>query len=110
VLELGVMGLRWLALGYLAFSVSQVLQGTMRGAGETALPMWISIISTVVIRMPLAYLIAAMTRTADWPNGQPVALFSSLLISWLSATLISIVAYRKGKWRRNIPESIRKTR
>ena len=109
VLELGVMGLRWLALGYLSFSVSQVLQGTMRGAGETTIPMWISVISTVIIRMPLAYLIAAMTRNAEWPNGQPVAIFSSLLISWLAATLISMVAYRRGTWRRKIPEDIRKS-
>ena len=108
VLELGVMGLRWLSLGYLAFSVSQVLQGTMRGAGETKLPMWISIISTVIIRVPLAYLIAAMTKTAEWPTGQPVAIFSSLMVGWLTATVISIIAYRKGKWRRGIPKSILK--
>ena len=108
-LELGVMGLRWLAVGYISFSISQVLQGTMRGAGETTIPMWISVISTVIIRMPLAYLIAAMTRNAEWPNGQPVAIFSSLLISWLAATLISVIAYRRGTWRRKIPEDIRKS-
>ena len=103
VLELGVTGLRWYALGYLGFAVSQVLQGTMRGAGETAIPMWISVISTVVIRVPLAYLIAALTQTAEWPTGQPVAIFASLLVSWLSATLISVIAYRKGAWRKKIP-------
>ena len=108
VLEIGVMGLRWLALGYLAFSVSQVLQGTMRGAGETMIPMWISVIATVIIRMPLAYLFAALTKSDVWPNGQPAALFSSQLISWLVATLISIIAYRKGMWRRRLPEEMQK--
>ena len=107
VLEIGVMGLRWLALGYLAFSVTQVLQGTMRGAGETMLPMWISIIATVILRMPLAYLIASLTRSAEWPNGQPVALFSSLLISWIAGMLISVIVYRLGWWRRHVPESLR---
>lgn len=102
VLEIGVSGLRWLALGYLAFSVSQVLQGAMRGAGETMLPMWISVIATVIIRMPLAYLFAALTKTPEWPNGQPVALFASLLISWLIATGLSVIAYRSGKWRRRV--------
>ncbi len=107
VLEIGVMGLRWLALGYLAFSVTQVIQGTMRGAGETMLPMWISIIATVVLRMPLAYLIASLTRSAAWPNGQPVALFSSLLISWIAGMLISVIVYRLGWWRRRVPEALR---
>lgn len=106
VMQIGTMGLRWLALGYLAFSVSQVLQGVMRGAGETMLPMWISIITTVVLRMPMAYLLAAMTKTAEWPNGQPVALFSSLLFSWLAGTAISVVAYKKGMWKRKLPKEL----
>ena len=108
VMNIGATGLRWLALGYLAFAVSQVLQGVMRGAGETMLPMWISVISTVILRMPLAYLIAYLTRTSEWPNGQPVSLFASLLISWLTATSISVFAYRKGWWRRKLPDSLRR--
>lgn len=108
VLEIGVMGLQWLAFGYLAFAVSQVLQGMMRGAGETMLPMWVSIITTVILRMPLAYLIAGWTRSEAWPNGHPVALFSTLLFSWVVGTLISIVAYRKGWWRRKLPEDLQK--
>ena len=35
VIAIGIRGLRWLSLGYIAFAVSQVLQGAMRGAGET---------------------------------------------------------------------------
>ncbi|MBQ7864916.1 MAG: MATE family efflux transporter, partial [Clostridia bacterium] len=37
-MQLGVQGLNTLAFGYICFSVSQVLQGSMRGAGETAVP------------------------------------------------------------------------
>ena len=103
VLEIGVMGLRWLALGYLGFSISQVLQGLMRGAGETMIPMWISVITTVILRMPLAYVLAALTRSEAWPNGHPVALFSSLLACWLVGTAFSILVYRKGWWRRKLP-------
>ncbi len=109
VLSIGQRGLRWLALGYLAFAVTQVLQGVMRGAGETTIPMWISIISTVVLRMPLAYLLAYLTRSAQWPNGHPDAIFASLLISWLSGTLMSVIAYRRGTWRRRLPESLQKS-
>ena len=102
VIALGTSGLHWLALGYIAFAVSQVLQGIMRGTGETIIPMWISIISTVILRMPLAYLLAACTRSAEWPNGNPVALFASLLISWILAMIMTIIAFKKGRWRARI--------
>lgn len=101
-MQLGVQGLNTLAFGYICFSVSQVLQGTMRGAGETQVPMYISIITTVLLRLPLAYLIASLTRTPEWPHGQPAALFLSLLISWVVAMLLSIVAYRMKWWRRKL--------
>ncbi len=105
-IQLGIQGLQTLALGYICFSVTQVLQGSMRGAGETAVPMWISIFCTIILRMPLAYLIAYLTRTpADglWPNGQPSALFVSLLISWIMGMVLSIITYRMKWWRRKLP-------
>jgi len=107
-MQLGVQGLNTLAVGYICFSVSQVLQGSMRGAGETQVPMYISILTTVVLRMPLAYLLAFLTRNETWPNGQPVALFSSLLISWLLGMGITIIAYKRGAWKRKLPEDLRK--
>lgn len=101
-IQLGVQGLQTLALGYICFSVTQVLQGTMRGAGETKLPMYISIIGTVVLRMPLAYIMAYFTRNEQWPNGQPIALFGSLLIAWVISMLMTIVSYRMKFWRRKL--------
>ncbi len=100
VIALGTRGLRWLAFGYLCFAVTQVLQGVMRGAGETVIPMWISILTTVVLRMPLAYLLAALTRSAEWPTGHPDALFSSLLASWVCSMILTVVMYLRGRWKR----------
>ncbi|MBR5345435.1 MAG: MATE family efflux transporter [Clostridia bacterium] len=101
-IEIGVNGLRWLAAGYIAFAVTSCLHGAMRGLGETKIPMWISIISTIIIRMPLAYLMAALTKSAEWPNGSPVAIYGSLLISWLMSMGMTIFVYLKGKWRRHL--------
>jgi Na+-driven multidrug efflux pump len=101
-MQLGVQGLQTLAFGYICFSVTQVLQGTMRGAGETKVPMYISIIGTVIIRMPLAYLLAFLTRSEQWPNGQPIALFGSLLIAWVLSMGMTIVSYRMKFWRRKL--------
>ena len=106
-LAIGTSGLRWLALGYICFSVSQVLQGNMRGAGETMIPMWISVIATVVLRMPLAYALAWFTRSELYPNGAPVAIFASLLTSWVFAMVMSVITYRMGIWRRKLPEDMK---
>ncbi|MGN0778513.1 MAG: MATE family efflux transporter [Aristaeellaceae bacterium] len=107
-LEIGIRALRWLALGYICFSVTQVTQGYMRGAGETIIPMWISLINTVLLRMPLAYVLAYLTRSELFPNGHPDALFASLLFTWVSAMLMSVFVYRKGWWKRRLPEDLRK--
>ena len=99
VISLGTRGLRWLAFGYLCFAVTQVLQGVMRGAGETVIPMWIGVFTTVILRLPLAYGIAAVTKSAEWTTGHPDAIFSSLLISWVVGMTITIVVYAHGRWK-----------
>jgi len=99
LIDLAVRMMRILAFGYLAIAVSQVLGGVMRGAGDTMTPMWISIISTIVLRVPIAYGLAFLTRTAEYPNGQPKALFFSLMISWTLGAVMSAVMYARGKWR-----------
>ena len=78
----------------------------MRGAGETVIPMWISIITTVIIRMPLAYIWAFLSRSPEFPNGDPMCLYGSLLICWLCGCGISIFFYLRGKWRKRLLETI----
>lgn len=89
-----------IAPGYIAFAVTQCLSGTMRGAGDTTTPMWISFFTTIVIRVPLAYIFAYLTRSTGYPHGRPESLFASLLVAWLMGALINTVAFKRGKWRR----------
>ena len=99
VIDLGVSMLRVLALGYLAVAVTQILSGVMRGAGDTMTPMWISIITTVILRVPIAYGIAYLTRTEASPVGSPYSLFVSLLISWVMGAVLTVFFFKRGKWR-----------
>lgn len=99
VVNLGVHMMRILAVGYIAVAVTQSLSGVMRGAGDTMTPMWISIITTIIIRVPIAYGLAFLTRSETLPNGSPDSLFISLLISWVSGAAITTVMYKRGKWR-----------
>lgn len=88
-----------LAAGYIAMAVTQSLSGVMRGAGDTMTPMWISIVTTILIRVPLAYGIAYLTRTPEFPGGREECIFISLLCSWIIGALITLIFYRRGKWK-----------
>ena len=99
LVDLSVDMIRVMAVGYLAVAVTQVLGGVMRGAGDTVTPMWISIISTIVIRVPVAYLLAYLTRSETYPHGGPIALFGSLMISWTLGMIISVIVFARGKWK-----------
>ena len=100
LITLGVHMLRILALGYIAVAVTQSLSGVMRGAGDTMTPMWVSIISTVLIRVPIAYGLAYLTRSEAMPNGSPDSIYISLLISWVMGAAITAVFYRRGAWKK----------
>lgn len=88
-----------LAVGYIAMAVTQSLSGVMRGAGDTMTPMWISIATTILIRVPIAYGISFLTRTPELPNGRQECVFISLLSSWLIGAIITFIFYKRGKWK-----------
>lgn len=92
--------MRILAAGYIAMAVTQSLSGVMRGAGDTMTPMWISMITTVAVRVPLAYGIAYLTRTPELPQGRYECIWISLLCSWVLGALITGFFYRLGRWER----------
>jgi Na+-driven multidrug efflux pump len=64
--------------------------------------MWISFISTIFIRVPVAYLLAWLTRNEANPHGQPSALFGSLMFSWVMGMIISVVVFSIGKWKKKM--------
>lgn len=99
LVELSMNMMRILAAGYIAMAVTQCLSGVMRGAGDTMTPMWISIVSTILIRVPLAYGMVWMTRSEQFPQGRRECIFISLLISWVLGALITSIFYKRGKWK-----------
>lgn len=92
VIDLTMRMLWILALGYLAFSGNIVIWGVIRGAGDAMSPLWGALINSVVIRLPSAFLFVHLM-------GTPEALMLSLLASWVSNLIISIIVLRIGKWR-----------
>lgn len=99
LVRLSMRMMRILAVGYVAMAITQCLSGVMRGAGDTMTPMWISVITTVLLRVPTAYGITYLTRSELYPTGRPESVFISLLVSWTLGALITALYYRKGAWR-----------
>ena len=92
-----------LAAGYIAVSITQSLQGVIRGAGDTTSPMWITIATTVLIRIPLAYGLVWLTRSMNAPVlTQESMVFVSLLSVWLIGALLTVIVYFKGNWRKKV--------
>ena len=102
LIDLANRMIRLMAVGYICVSVSQVLGGVMRGAGDTTTPMWVSLISTIFLRIPVAYGLAYLTRSAEYPHGKPFALFSSLMVSWSLGMVISIIVFSLGRWKKKM--------
>ena len=88
-----------LAVGYIAMAITQSLSGIMRGAGDTLTPMWISLITTVFLRVPMAYGISFFTRTPELPVGQKECIQISLVITWILGAVITSLFYKAGKWK-----------
>ena len=90
-----------LAVGYIAMAVTQSLSGIMRGAGDTMTPMWISLITTVAIRVPVAYGIAWLTSPTGNPaDGMKECIQISLLCSWSIGAILTAIFYKMGHWKK----------
>ena len=100
LVDLSFYMMRILAVGYIAMAVTQSLSGVMRGAGDTMTPMWISLFTTVVVRVPVAYGISWLTRTPELPNGRSECVFISLLLSWTLGAVMTAVCYKRGRWKK----------
>ena len=96
--------IRILSIGFIGMAVIQSLSGVMRGAGDAMTPMWISLLTAVVLRVPLSYLLVELTKTPETPLGQPEALYYAMLVTWLTGALINVLAFRYGRWRKRAQE------
>ncbi|NPD47917.1 MULTISPECIES: MATE family efflux transporter [unclassified Lentimicrobium] len=91
VIEVGVEYIRVVAPFYVLFSLMFVVNGVLRGAGATLIPMFITLVALWFIRIPASYLMAEeMGRIGIW-WGIP--------IGWFFGMGLAFVYYASGKWR-----------
>ncbi|TVR74146.1 MAG: MATE family efflux transporter [Marinilabiliales bacterium] len=76
---------------YITFTVMFIVGGVMRGAGDTLVPMFLTLFSLWVIRIPLAFILSpAMGETGIW---------WAIPIGWISGTILSYGYYLTGRWK-----------
>ncbi|HPQ33268.1 MAG TPA: MATE family efflux transporter [Tenuifilaceae bacterium] len=76
---------------YLLFSTMFVLNGLLRGAGATLIPMFVTLFSLWLVRIPLAWLLSRyMGESGIW---------WSIPIAWCFGVTGAYFYYRFGKWK-----------
>ncbi|MBC8315291.1 MAG: MATE family efflux transporter [Bacteroidetes bacterium] len=94
VIELGRMYLIIVGAFYVLFSTMFALHGTLRGAGDTFVPMIITLLSLWVIRVPVAYLLSKYTSIGLY------GVFWSIPIGWLAGVILAYIYYVFGGWKK----------
>ncbi len=96
VLRYGTSCLRILGLGFPMYAVGMIMMQALNGAGDTATPSALNMLSFWIVQIPLAYWLA--TNIGLGPNG----VFLAIVISESLLTLLSIIVFRRGRWKQQI--------
>ena len=96
VIEIGAKYLIIVGATYVLFSSMFVVGSVMRGAGDTLIPMFITLFALWIIRIPLAYLLSQPTWLGV--NG----IWWSIPLGWLTGLTLSFLYYSTGKWKTKV--------
>ena len=81
---------------YVLFSSMFIVGSVMRGAGDTLIPMFITLFALWIIRIPLAYLLSQ-------PNWLGVnGIWWSIPLGWLTGLTLSFIYYSTGRWKKKV--------
>jgi len=93
VLAISVDLLRYLAVSGLFITVALAFTGGLQGTGDTKSPMYISIVSQLVLPLSICFGIQTFS-TLD-----PADIWMAIVIGHFTRGLLSFVIFRRGKWR-----------
>ena len=79
---------------YIVFSTMFITQGVIRGAGDTLIPMFITLFSLWILRIPFAYILSRTMGT----DG----IWWSIPIAWTFGMVASGIYYYTGRWKNKL--------
>jgi putative MATE family efflux protein len=113
VIAVGVNYLIIVSSCYIIFTIMFSLNGLLRGAGDTLIPMFITLFSLWIIRIPIAWLLSGQFYSFITDIGiqlnlpailkgslQEQGIWLSVPIAWMTGALFSYIYYRTGNWRK----------
>jgi putative MATE family efflux protein len=93
VVEIGVQLLRVLSVSGLFIAVALTYTGGLQGTGDTKSPLYISIVSQVLVPIGLCFAIQQVS-TLD-----PIDIWIAILLGHMTRCALSVLKFRQGKWR-----------
>ncbi|MEO7501910.1 MAG: MATE family efflux transporter [Gemmatimonadaceae bacterium] len=94
VVEIGTQLLRVLSVSGLFIAVALTYTGGLQGTGDTKSPLYISIISQIVVPLGICFVIR------ETGTLQPLHIWIAILIGHATRCLLSVLRFNEGKWRR----------
>src|SRR5437016_5441546 len=93
VVGLGVQLLRFLSVSGLFVTVALTYTGGLQGTGDTRSPLYISIVSQIVVPLGLCALLQATKGL------RPADIWTAILFGHVTRCGLSVLRFRQGKWR-----------
>jgi putative MATE family efflux protein len=93
VVGLGVQLLSFLSVSGLFVTVALTYTGGLQGTGDTRSPLYISIVSQIVVPLGLCTLLQTIR-----PLG-PADIWTAILLGHMTRCALSVLRFRQGKWR-----------
>jgi putative MATE family efflux protein len=93
VTSLGVQLLRFLSVSGFFISVALAYTGGLQGTGDTRSPLYISIVSQIVVPVGLCSILQAAGGL------EPREIWTAILLGHFTRALLSVLRFRQGKWR-----------
>ena len=91
--EIGVQLLRFLSFSGIFVSVALAYTGGLQGTGDTKSPLYISIISQVVIPLSICFVLKNTVGLQPWH------IWSAILAGHFTRCVLSVLRFNQGKWR-----------
>jgi len=93
VTSIGTQLLRYLSVSGFFITVALSYTGGLQGTGDTRSPLYISIVSQIVIPIGICAIIQTMRPL------QPADIWRAIVLGHLTRAILSVLRFRQGKWQ-----------